>query len=187
MFKQLDTNGPAYIDERGQVRDLRMKRIDTFVDDAGYLKLKYIQNHIEHERFVHIEVARHFTGILGGVRADRIQPGDVKHIDGDKENNLVSNLVKAEAEVEAEVEDVEDVEDEVEVAEDEVEDVETEIEADPEDLTAIKGVGPKTAERLLDAGVRTRAEVANMSHDRLVGITGLSLGKAIEVIQEANK
>lgn len=69
--------------------------------------------------------------------------------------------------------------------EDIVEDVEEAVEDLADDLTVIKGIGPKKAEQLQAAGIRTFAALARISPQELAEIGSVSEETAAEWIAEA--
>jgi N utilization substance protein A len=56
-----------------------------------------------------------------------------------------------------------------------------------DDLTQIDGVGPKMAEKFVEAGYTTISEIANANPDDLAAIKGVSAAKAEAVIEAANQ
>lgn len=66
-----------------------------------------------------------------------------------------------------------------------VEDVEEAVEDMADDLTAIKGIGPKKAEQLAEAGIHTFARLARTSPEKLAEIASVSEETAAEWIAAA--
>ncbi len=54
-----------------------------------------------------------------------------------------------------------------------------------EDLTEVPGVGPATAQKLLDAGVLTVPDLAMLSDKKIVKYTGFPLSRATAIRQNA--
>ena len=56
-----------------------------------------------------------------------------------------------------------------------------------EDLSSLKGIGPKTVQKLLDAGIKTIADVATLRPEELASILGWNRMKALETINDAKE
>lgn len=58
---------------------------------------------------------------------------------------------------------------------------------EPDDLTAVKGIGPVFAERLSASGITTFAELAETSEERLAEVLGSRLGNVGAILEDARR
>ena len=59
--------------------------------------------------------------------------------------------------------------------------------AEPDDLTAVNGVGPVYAERLASAGITTFAMLAAMTSDQLGEVLGSRISKVDTILEDAKR
>ncbi|MDH4308619.1 MAG: helix-hairpin-helix domain-containing protein [Acidimicrobiia bacterium] len=57
---------------------------------------------------------------------------------------------------------------------------------DPDDLTAVNGIGPVFARRLMEGGISTFSDLATAETARVIELTGVTDQKAADWIQQAS-
>ena len=199
-YLAVDKNDAVRIDERGKLVNAGMRKIDPYTDKDGHLRFRVPDpSGVVDERYVAVEVLRHHgPAEAAGTRPKKLGIGRVAFKDGDKKNVSVTNLeLRAERggqSAEGMAQSAERGEQSAERGEQSAErgaqgaeskgqSVEHGSGAEVDDLTSIKGVGAKFAERLNDMGITTYADLANADAKKLAEELNVT-GKQIKKIQE---